>query len=187
MFALFRVLQAALAVVLVALVLGSCVTTGSRRPHTQSPSILNDSVLAALSGLLPAPDSTRYLDVPRRPLAQLFGPSTARKDKRQVHITVYNAPAKVKGGSTAVSGDGNVTADNRKARGPVAVGDSASATDNTKAGQKGGAAATGACSTATAVTEQAGPAWWAWLLVFLLGVVVGVAGTVYALLRRWKA
>jgi hypothetical protein len=84
-----RTLFRLLAAVWVAVLLSSCATTRSGSPTTRSPSVLSDSLLATLDPLLP--------------------PSGARKDKRRVHLTVYNAPAKVKGGSTAVVGDGNVT------------------------------------------------------------------------------
>lgn len=45
------------------------------------------------------------------------------------------------------------------------------ATDNRKAGQRGGAAATGQGSTASNTTTKAGAPWWLWLLVAVAGAV----------------
>jgi hypothetical protein len=47
-----------------------------------------------------------------------------------------------------------------KVKAPTAIGDSAAAVDNTKAGQRGGAAAMAPGATATATTEKAGFPWW---------------------------
>ncbi len=55
-----------------------------------------------------------------------------------------------------------------KADGPVAQATdsaTASAADNTKAGQRGGAAATAPHATATTTTEEAGWPWWSWLVL----------------------
>lgn len=53
------------------------------------------------------------------------------------------------------------------------------ATDNTKAGQRGGAAATAPQAQATASTEKSGPAWW------VLGLVGVVAIAAWEWLSKW--
>ena len=52
------------------------------------------------------------------------------------------------------------------------TGNVASATDNTKAGQKGGAAATAPNATASATTEKDGLPWWVFALVGMLSIAV---------------
>jgi len=61
--------------------------------------------------------------------------------------------------STVAAGDGASATTVAKASAPVATS-SGDATDNTKAGQRGGAAATAPNSKATATTEKAGFPWW---------------------------
>jgi len=61
--------------------------------------------------------------------------------------------------STVAAGDGASATTVAKASAPVATS-SGDATDNTKAGQRGGAAATAPNATATATTEKAGFPWW---------------------------
>ncbi|UOQ53034.1 hypothetical protein [Hymenobacter cellulosivorans] len=71
---------------------------------------------------------------------------------------------------TMATGSGASATDATKAEAPVQVGQQNQATDNTKAGQRGGAAATGEGST---VTAPASSTWWKWLLG---GVVLGYLG-----------
>ena len=76
-------------------------------------------------------------------------------------------PAKLKNSSLA-TGAGAVATTITKPTGPVATG-AGSATDNTKAGQRGGAAATASGAVATATTES-GLSYW-WLLVPVAGLL----------------
>jgi hypothetical protein len=76
-------------------------------------------------------------------------------------------PTKLKNSSLA-TGTGSVATTVTKPRGPVATG-AGSATDNTKAGQRGGAAATAPDAVATATTAS-GLSYW-WLLAVAAGLV----------------
>lgn len=76
-------------------------------------------------------------------------------------------PAKLKNSSLAI-GNGSVATTITKPTAPVATG-AGSATDNTKAGQRGGAAATAPGAVATATTES-GLSYW-WLLVPVAGLL----------------
>ena len=86
-------------------------------------------------------------------------------------------PIHIKNKGTLIiqSGTGNTAAGATKPAGPQSTaGHDALATDNTKAGSRGGAAATGDGSQATAVTSKAaGIPWWVWALVFSLGGAAG--------------
>lgn len=122
------------------------------------------------------------------------GKKAVYKDKRR--ITVYNAPAKVTGGSTAIVGEHNTAATTGKAKAPTATGTGVSATGKAKApvatgsdvsatdNHKGQGIASGPNSTAGLVPEASGPAWWVYGLLVLLGLLVGVAGALYWLLRK---
>lgn len=76
-------------------------------------------------------------------------------------------PAKLKNSSLA-TGAGAVATTVTRPRAPVATG-AGHATDNTKAGQRGGAAATAPDAVATATTES-GLSYW-WLLVPVVGLL----------------
>lgn len=76
-------------------------------------------------------------------------------------------PVKLKNSSLA-TGTGSVATTITKPTGPVATG-AGGATDNTKAGQRGGAAATAPGAVATATTES-GLSYW-WLLVPVAGLL----------------
>ncbi|MGY2133666.1 hypothetical protein ACW9KT_15660 [Hymenobacter sp. HD11105] len=113
----------------------------------------------------PAADSTRKKGV----LSFLKGKKSGNKtdNSKCKNCTVVNNYGT--GNTTAVVGDKSA---------PAAVGENAQATDNTKAGQRGGAAAPGAGSSATATAKRgAGPfILYAIIaaIIFSLGVWVGV-------------
>ncbi|MBC6988571.1 hypothetical protein [Hymenobacter sp. BT491] len=148
------------AMALVAVLLTSCQTSRS------GVEPLKGVVPTAAIDGLPAPD-VRF----KRPsFARSLGGTVAsifsgkQKDKSRTTINNYYAPAKMKN-STLATDQASVT-DAKKAHAPVATGTS-SAIDNTKAGQKGGAAATGEGSSAQASTEKSGIPY-VWLLVVAL-------------------
>jgi hypothetical protein len=121
----------------------------------------------------------KLLGRPARPAVTTVGAVSIRTGKKAT-ITNYYAPATVsstqvgKKGSGA-AGPGAVATTVTKPSGPVATAPAASATDNRKAGQRGGAAATAPHASATATTEK--QHWLAAMLPFL-GVVAGI-GLVY--------
>jgi hypothetical protein len=126
-----------------------------------------------LNLLLPpvaAPDSLPFVAVSRQPnfLDKLFKhtPKTTIyvgsgpiKTGKKSNVTINNVGHSQSNTSsttgkkgTSATGDGATTTAIDKVKAPTAVGDSAAATDNTKAGQRGGAAAIGKDATATATT-----------------------------------
>jgi hypothetical protein len=79
-------------------------------------------------------------------------------------VNIYYGPAtvittRVGKKATAATAEGVKATTVGKVKAPTAIGDSATATDNTKAGQRGGAAATAPGAIATATTEKTG---WPW-------------------------
>lgn len=148
-------------------------------------------------------DSTVYaiMNAPRpeapTALGKVWGAITGSgkvKDKSRTTVTNYYSAAKVKatGGSTAATGTGAEATTVSKPRGPVATAEGAVASDYTKQGQRGGAAASGAGAVATATTTKGGLPWWLYalggLLLFGAGMYCGAsfspAGSVLAKLRR---
>jgi len=124
-----------------------------------------------------------------QPHRSLLDKALGRKAKREFHalptsigkkstVSVYYGPTTVTtntAGKKAAAGAGATTLTKPDAPVATAAGD---AVDNTKAGQRGGAAATGAGATATATTQKAG---WPWWLYVLLAGLVG-----YACVRGYK-
>jgi hypothetical protein len=113
-----------------------------------------------LFGLLPpkASPHTQAGGVPRKCKGCTF--NTVAGDQ-------HNSTTGKKGNSA--TGDGTTATSIGKNNGPTAVGDSASATDNTKQGQRGGAGASGAGAKAEATTIKPGLPWGR----IAAGVVVG--------------
>jgi len=142
--------------------LGSCATSRPA-PQVQPPAtalrtaLVLDSSLAALPPyLVPAPLGST--------------PRQRRQWQKAQAANLARAgvlPAKLKNSSLA-QGTGAVATTVTKPSGPVATG-AGSATDNRKAGQRGGAAATAPKAQATATTES-GLSYW-WLLVVAAGLV----------------
>lgn len=64
-----------------------------------------------------------------------------------------------------VAGTGGQLTNIEKPSAPVNTGTGGTATDNTKAGQRGGAAATAPNATATATTQKSGWPWWLWVVL----------------------
>jgi hypothetical protein len=125
-----------------------------------------------------APDSLPFIEVSRKPtfLDKLFGhtPKTTIypgllpvKAGKKSTVNIFHGPATVNTTTaskhaTVAAGGGATATSIGKAKGPTAVGDSATATDNTKQGQRGGAGASGPGASATATTEKTGWPWWVW-------------------------
>jgi hypothetical protein len=130
----------------------------------------------------------------RTPKPQYYPAGTPVTTGKKATVTIYNAPATVTTTTvgkkaTAATGEGATATAIDKAKGPTAIGDSATATDNTKAGQRGGGAAIGAGSTATATTVKPPKPWlkyalWASGLGFTAWVVFGGGGAL--LLALWR-
>lgn len=109
-------------------------------------------------------------------------------------VNIYHGPATVTTTTvgkkaTAATAEGATATSIGKAKGPTAIGDSASAIDNTKAGQRGGAAATGDGSHAEATTVKPPTPWlkyalWASGLGFTAWVLFGGGGAI--LLALWR-
>jgi hypothetical protein len=142
-----------------------------------------------LNLLLPpvaAPDSLRFIEVSRKPnfLDKLFkhtpkttiyvgsGPiKTGKKSSviiNNVGHSQSNTSSTTGKKGTSATGEGATATAIDKVKAPTAVGDSASAADNTKAGQRGGAAATGKNAKAEATTVKPKFPWAA-----VIGGVVG--------------
>jgi hypothetical protein len=124
------------------------------------------------------PDSLRFVKVPKSPQKptekrRLFGllpakkPASASETQLATAQNATQMPRKCKGctivyGNATVAGkkaqvaagDGTTATNIGKAKGPTAVGDSASAIDNTKQGQRGGSGASGPGAHATATTVK---------------------------------
>jgi hypothetical protein len=142
-------------------------------PHTKPPV---DIALPPIA----APDSLPFVAVTRKatildkllkrtPKTTYYPGFMPVKAGKKSTVNIYNAPATVTNTSvgkkaTAATAEGATVTKIDKVKAPTAIGDSATATDNSKAGQRGGAAAIGAGSTATATTQKGSWPWWAWLL-----------------------
>lgn len=99
-------------------------------------------------------------------------PAGSKVKKYKPRITIHTAPTTtVRGGSTAVVGNDNAVADNSKAKAPAATGAVATAADN----NKGRGNATGPAASAE-VPPDTGTAWWVYLLLVVVGIVLGVVG-----------
>jgi hypothetical protein len=122
-----------------------------------------------------APDSLPYVAVARKPTfidkllkrtpKTTYYPGTmpVRAGKKSV-INIYHGTATVTTTTvgkkaTAATAAGATATSVEKIKAPTAIGDSTSATDNTKAGQKGGAAAIGKDASATATTIKPPTPW----------------------------
>jgi hypothetical protein len=111
---------------------------------------------------------------------------------KKATVNVYYGPATISTvgkKATAATAAGATATAIGKAKGPTAIGDSATATDNTKAGQRGGAAATAQGATATATTIKPPIPWLKYALCLGgLGVaywlLLGGGGTL--LLALWR-
>jgi hypothetical protein len=95
------------------------------------------------------------------------GAVTPARIGKKSTVSIYYGPATVTTTTvgkkaTAATAEGAVATTVGKVKAPTAIGDSATATDNTKAGQRGGAAATAPGAIATATTEKTGWPWWVW-------------------------
>jgi hypothetical protein len=96
--------------------------------------------------------------------------STALNVGKKSTVAVYYGPATVTTTTvgkkaTAATAEGAIATTVGKVKAPTAIGDSATATDNTKAGQRGGAAAIGKDASATATTQKSGWPWWLYVLL----------------------
>lgn len=109
-------------------------------------------------------------------------------------VSIYYGPATVSTTTvgkkaTAATAEGATATAIGKAKGPTAIGDSATAQDFTKQGQRGGAAASGAGATATATTIKP-PTPWLKYGLWALGAVGGYwllfGGGGAVLLALWR-
>lgn len=119
----------------------------------------------------------------RKPEPYTVGAAPVRVGKKST-VNIFHAPATVTTTTlgkkaTGAVGAGATATTIGKAKGPTAVGDSAIATDNTKAGQRGGAAATAPHATATTTTQKSSWPWWAYVLL------IGAGG--FLIYRGYKA
>jgi len=118
-----------------------------------------------LFGLLPSKAAPSVVGVPRKCKGCTF------------NLVAGNQTNAVVGKkATAAVGDGASATAVAKASAPVATS-AGDATDNTKVGQRGGAAATAPNATATATTEKAGFPWW----------VLSIPVVVYVGYRKFSA
>ncbi|TGE22838.1 hypothetical protein [Hymenobacter metallicola] len=110
----------------------------------------------------------------KRRLFGLLPPAQPRKFKNKGTIIYQvgegNTAASANKPGTMATGAGATATDAQKTEGPVQVGQNNQATDNTKAGQRGGAAATGEGSSATATTTKA--SWLSAVLPWVVGILV---------------
>lgn len=148
------------------LLLGSC--TAGRSVQETMPLVASLSTPVALDSL-----AQRAADLPPYLVPAPAG-STPRQRRQWQKAQARNLaragvlPAKLKNSSLA-TGAGAVATTVIRPRAPVATGAS-HATDNTKAGQRGGAAATAPDAVASTTNPTTGLSYW-WLLVPLAGLL----------------
>ncbi|MBG8553074.1 hypothetical protein [Hymenobacter guriensis] len=124
---------------------------------------------AAPPATLPEADQPGILKQVATSAARLFGGSGKTKFNGPVTIQLGNgniAAAATKPGTMATGTDATAV-EAKKAQAPVqaGTGNNQQATDNTKAGQRGGAAATAPGASAEASSKPGGVPWWVFVLV----------------------
>ncbi|TGE29746.1 hypothetical protein [Hymenobacter metallicola] len=159
-----------------ALALASCTTTR----HAEQPdvlSLLTPDILPPTSELpdsLPKqgsshapPDRPGFVKRTAAKVVAAVKGSGKFKNKGTIiyQVGASNTASSATKPGTMATGTGASATDVKKADGPIQVGRGNQATDNSKAGQRGGAAATGEGSTLTAPTAPT--TWWKWLLLGL--------------------
>ncbi|RFP63479.1 hypothetical protein D0N36_19255 [Hymenobacter lapidiphilus] len=120
-----------------------------------------------LFGLLPAKKA------PEKTLEGFSGGKFKNKGTIIYQVGTGNTAAQATKPGTMATGTEATAVDAGKAKAPVQTGTGNDATDNTKAGQRGGAAATAPNSSATNSTKKGGTPWWVFALVLGLGGVGG--------------
>jgi hypothetical protein len=148
-------------------------------------------LLASCATSKPEPVDTISMLEPRvkieNPISDSVKPVPEKKGilswlkKPTIKTSSVLAGRKIKNSTIIIQqGQGNAATsiDAKKAEAPIQTGKGNTATDNTKAGQKGGAAATAPNATATATTEK--ESWVSAVLPYALGL--GGLGLLYSLL-----
>ncbi|QIX61873.1 hypothetical protein HER32_12040 [Hymenobacter sp. BT18] len=142
----------------------------NRQMSTKTPGIRGNYVALPdslpkrrLFGLLPA----------KKPAAAVPGYTFGKKSTVIIQTGTGNTAATATKPGTMATGTEATAVDAGKARAPVQTGTANQATDNTKAGQRGGAAATAPGASAEATNKGGGTPWWVYAVCIGAGGVGG--------------